>query len=41
MAEEPMVKAADFAAVAIDVDSIDDHRQPECRGGLGGRQALK
>jgi len=34
-----MAKAADYAAVALDVDSIDDHRQPEFEvdAGVGRR----
>ena len=27
--QEPMAAASDYAAVAIDVEQIDDHRQPE------------
>ena len=27
--EEPMARAPDYAAVAIDVEHIEDHRQPE------------
>ena len=38
---EPIAGAAECAAVAIDVQSIDDHRQPEFEVDSGGRQALE
>jgi hypothetical protein len=37
--EEPMAVAPDYAAVALDVEHIDDHRQKECLVDSGiGRQ---